>query len=664
MNMLPILNPRYNNAPIHSIHNRRLIQFGNMAGNMAPIQTVPKEVLADIIRLVCDSSPQTASSLLTVNPIFHDLTLYALHRNQTFNPPTLLPALERIDRSNRWRAIRAINLESCDWLDVSSGAICDALSKTTGLRDIRLEFCRAHFQSGLFDALSKRPHLRIHLKLDGTNPFANSESIQLLNGNLNLVSLDVVHEPTLAVDCIRVTKPLRDVLLTCLNLRHLRLCISMASLRREEQRQDLGFGFRSGERPPALESLEILDYSWRGHLRLGDGSHVIPNRQDNEELYWAQSFDWSRMTKLRAHDVKYLARPIRTWTSLKEVQITSPFEARRATRSFFLQVPSFLESIKVGSLRTIGLQGLHRHGESLRVLHLHEDLFGKCQSPTWSKSAIHTKGLRVIRDNCPHLEELKIDVYRANALADGLSDVLATFRHLRSVTVCFSLVEEHGEVHNLSSRPFSVIPGTYFKMEKLAFPFVTFSSTVRLFGHILAGPGRLTPSSLKQLTAVVGGPLLQPRIASPDYLRWVDENTTSFTCKISDRDDARDSWRSCLMTAACPELTDEENAILQKAATTHEDLLHLVKKSPDGFRRVSKKFKLAEYGPTQPFHWPLRYDEGCIVRGGVRFYRERSSEMDVIIENEEEYVSWKCLQDKDDTRSGSAAESEPTQAQQ
>ena len=95
---------------------------------------------------------------------------------------------------------------------------------------------------------------------------ASKESISLLPRLAGCSGVRFVHveaEYLTADECRELCRPLKRVLISCPNLRHLVLNISLprtGCVVPDVRLENFGFDFSNGERLPPLESLEILAY--------------------------------------------------------------------------------------------------------------------------------------------------------------------------------------------------------------------------------------------------------------------------------------------------------------------------------------------------------------------------------------------------------------------
>ena len=229
-----------------------------------------------------------------------------------------------------------------------------------------------------------------------------------LSGSLNLHSLAIKHFFISSKECRAVTRPVKSILLSCPNLRKLKLDI--ATHRSPPPSRYCGFGFKVGERPPPLEELIVVAYPF-GRL---DTIYPTPNYDDIPSVfyyqgypegidkcdYWIQTFDWSRLKRLQA---PFPSLALDLMPKVNAMEAVSLLRGR--------------SSVSIESI-------LLNHGRMLRKLEVHmpEHRYRR----NWGEEAPDNAYLRRIRDSCPRLEELAIDVDRANSWPYGTLYVLTT----------------------------------------------------------------------------------------------------------------------------------------------------------------------------------------------------------------------------------------------
>jgi hypothetical protein len=159
-----------------------------------------------------------------------------------------------------------------------------------------------------------------------------------LQGSLNLYEFSVRADYVTAEECLRITRPLKDLLLSCPNLCKLSFDIHVKGFGcvwYSAPNDYCGLGLVSGESLPPLEELELLDYPW-GHRAAysrslqSSGKRVIGYPELGvEQDYWANNMDWSRPRRLTAHDASLAYRIALKLTALDEVSIC-PYDRPRS----------------------------------------------------------------------------------------------------------------------------------------------------------------------------------------------------------------------------------------------------------------------------------------------------------------------------------------------
>ncbi|RYP14725.1 hypothetical protein DL765_006195 [Monosporascus sp. GIB2] len=272
-----------------------------------------------------------------------------------------------------------------------------------------------------------------------------------------------------------------------------------------------------------LRELELLEYPFR----------PFGNEMDEEQAYWANDFEWPQLELLKTRYVSLALRIMPNLISIREVDFSTTLlkagtkaEVEAEARTFFQQVLALLESIAVPSLTAIGMGGLRRHGPNLKKLEIHrEGSFGL----GWRLAAVDVERMRWIRDACPRLEELGINVSRDGAWPYDVFDVIASLPRLRSLTIWFEL-----DLRSLSN---------------IARPYVTFSEAGKIFKYLHERAAR-NGSRLQELEIVSGS---RPSPSSG--------LSTSFKCLLSERDDEASKGR---FSVECLQLSTEENERLRK----------------------------------------------------------------------------------------------------
>ncbi|THV04318.1 hypothetical protein K435DRAFT_835430 [Dendrothele bispora CBS 962.96] len=132
-------------------------------------------------------------------------------------------------------------------------------------------------------------------------------------------------------------------------------------------------------------------------------------------------------SSLRALDLK-----VRTWRTDSELD-------PKSFQGFLCSLPSLEELSISGGLKYIDLKPLlSYHGPTLRTLHLHESETTNLENP---RRTLSLDDLCLIRDSCPHLYDLGIDVsyIRTDPKESEIYAVLSTFGNIYSLTLNYDL---------------------------------------------------------------------------------------------------------------------------------------------------------------------------------------------------------------------------------
>lgn len=235
--------------------------------------------------------------------------------------------LDLIRRRNLFPAVRELRVEHrlLEVLDEDSSKILSRLREMipcrTGLRDLYWDMSRHGASEGIPKSLLDQlpPRLRLHTSFfhwchtpeHGSAQFRRALACLVGNPSLYSLSMDISVEK--GEECARTTSVLKDVLLSCPDLRRIpelrtRWCHhGCESYPLGVMASYAGMGFAGGERPAAAwEELGLGEYMWpsvgmgmAGNWVLGGlGSRGYPVHAGPEETYWAEMFDWSRLERL------------------------------------------------------------------------------------------------------------------------------------------------------------------------------------------------------------------------------------------------------------------------------------------------------------------------------------------------------------------------------
>ncbi|KAI1212079.1 uncharacterized protein F4807DRAFT_472855 [Annulohypoxylon truncatum] len=591
---------------------------------MASMNTCPEELRLMFVEHVHDVSPKSLDSLALVNKSFHKHVQNFRFQAWNFRHGNLTKDLDYIKRKKLQDKIRRVHLT--DYMAVRYD-FCMLLPKMAMLRDIEMVcgFGHKYLQDTILKYLRCRQEIRLHVALSG-EPIRHegvlAEPIHLEGfvGCQNLYSLSVKHHYDMMTSCRDVTKPLKDVLLTCPNLRHLKLDIRQLPNPGNRLMHYCGFGFVNNERiPAALETLEVIAYPFG---KKDTHPHLFqPNIPDYpllgyEQRYWTNRFDWSNLTRLNVRDTWAWIPHLEKLTSLKEVDFTSD-PCTEFAPAFLRGVPTKLESIKVNQLEVPGWDTIVLHGSALRVLHIVGD--GR-QNPAANMTIEHELRniLKPIREGCPYIEDLGISFARDDLWPDEILREVAQFKRVRKVTLYFDYTNRNFNNHKLK-------PAITFKGASDVFKYLAVWSEGKEyypFREVRLVSGIFRP--LKNLYIV-------PQTAED---AWTNDSAVTIVCQTSERDDTRNTeWYE----ASCPDLTAEENDILDEGVTVgRKEMLKLVKRSLTAprLKTVSPKFKLAWEGPVSYWQWQ-DYRNWFYRPGKERFFK--GDGVDYIVEDEDDW---------------------------
>lgn len=401
---------------------------------------------------------------------------------------------------------------------------------------------------------------RLHVLCTGSKQSVSQ--LPQLAGSSSVSFVQVEAEYSTAAECRELTGPLKQVLLSCPNLRHLSLNISpprAGCVVPNPPSEYCGFGFSGGERLPPLESLEIIAYPWgREPNNSPINIHAIGYPEQGEELdYWAETFDWSHLCRFSDHSSDLGIRIAPKLTALQEISLHHDHN-KLSLRSFLLNVPSMLSSITIPYSRDVGIDAILRHKTNLRRLKIHNpDLLYKPQA----------QELLQLRDSLLNLNELALDIDRADDMWPYSSlDLLASFPHLHRLELWFDL----GHGSDAPARPYLTVSSARHLCEYMHDRSVTLQSLIL---HSGCRP--------------------QPTHGYPtDEVLWRAANTTSFTCDMVNQ-------TSSLFTLTCSNLDAAQNEKIQSNLQSGE---HRIVDFPKG---QNVAFKVAIDGPLSMEDWIL-----------------------------------------------------------
>ncbi|KAK3986143.1 hypothetical protein QBC44DRAFT_144288 [Cladorrhinum sp. PSN332] len=333
--------------------------------------------------------------------------------------------------------------------------LSEAFPQMTGL-------CEMHWNAHtvpikVLDELSKRPRLRFHLSIQGRigDPGRSSSDIQGMlewfKNSSHLVSVNarLLYSNTLMLGN-EIMKPLKTLLISCPNLRHLSLDIGQDKRHWTGPWPDEryhGLGFTNGESFLSLKSLTIYQYPWgiaRALLHPFQESyhHDGYPSKIHETEYWTTQCDWSQLAHLDFDVGTFLRHDNLSsmFTSLLAPRLRSLTSVRckgdiPCIRRFFSTLPEAVkfESVCLENIPVELVKALARHRDTLTELTLTGTLCGILEQDV-ANLAFHF----------PYLRSLNIRLRRTadGSLPWSIIDDLATyFTNLRELTIHFPSFE-------------------------------------------------------------------------------------------------------------------------------------------------------------------------------------------------------------------------------
>ncbi|KAI1077777.1 hypothetical protein F5B20DRAFT_252816 [Whalleya microplaca] len=587
---------------------------------MPSLTDLGPDILLPILSLLQATSPQTLHrSIALVNRQFRALArsirFYTLDFDSSDDAHVhgLFSALER---EHLWHTVRTIMVSRTAGSGPALDLLTTALPQMTGLRDLHI--ATNVIPAPLLDTLRTLPRIRLYAQVASShrprrpkpNTTPRETNLQRLRAHPNLHALDVEAMYYKAADCRLVTGPLREILLTCVNLRMLRLCIAQPSggcVIYGPTPEYCGFGFVDGEAPPPLEVLLLEDYPFGHEDSPPPSPNSNPGSDDDGDVedsyyskenqigypapgseidYWASTFTWSSLRRLRIYHTDMVLHPsmLHQLTSLREVEFTASLAAQRR---FFASVPASLERIRTRRFIDVGLTGLMRHGASLNRLEMHcaEDWRSK-----WLEAALvlDVDCLSVIGGRCPHLVDLELDLAREGGeWPFEALEALASFPRLRTLTLWFELGVADGD-HPVQ-------------------PYVTFTSVDSLYKRMQGVREKLDLQPLRRLDVKAGAPPDVGRGLVAEEAFWPCYNSTAFRCVLGERDDEVAAGRYKI---ECTRLDERGNAILRQALESGEDPEEILDEEKwkggqggEGENVDREALRVAWYGPTPANQW-------------------------------------------------------------
>lgn len=401
-------------------------------------------------------------------------------------------------------------------------------------------------------AAMDEPHERVHTFL-----------AQLVD-NHNLFSMSV-HIAFLDEHACRATmSTLKQVLLSCPRLARIPMLYVGPPVRHGHGVVDgpapeapyCGLGLSGGERPPALEELDLAYYPWGREptaalLAISSIYCTGYPEKGNEVQYWVETFDWSRLRRLNYIPSNLALEIAPKLTALKEIILEEKFNLcwdKTELTAFLEQIPTALELLSIPSWSYIGDKhgAITQHGVALRKLAIH------CLEPWKADSLMTDTDLVTLCNGLPHLKELTLDIARdkaRNAWPYSTLDIIASFQCLRSIQLWFELGTGGPELRT---------------------PHLTVSAARQLFAYL-----RERNKNIRRLELCSGAPRKWTLTGDPS---WASQNAIRLLCEVLLRDvDAADGF----VRVTCPDFSTKMNA----------ELGRLSKETREGRRGVAEDAK-------------------------------------------------------------------------
>jgi len=558
--------------------------------NTASLILLGSDIAILVADLLQETSPKSLSSLALTNQWLHSIARYSQHRTVVLQVPAaqamkvLCDRLKYLENQKLLSAIRSLEIRHPENLvEETVILIGNYIRRMTGLRDLHCPYSGTSHR--LLEVLQLCPSVRLHTTVTNHGKRADEEHNPLsLQRCENLSSLTCTVCYMNGEMCKQMTQPLKQVLLSCPNLRTLNLDIGMprsGCVIPNPPREYCGFGFVGGERPPALEELVLVDYPFGyepytlNSVTFGTGYPC----KGGEEDYWAEHFDWTHLRRLTAPTTSFVLKLMPKLTALQEVKFSSYGQDKDDSVRFYQEVPTSLQSICVPNLASVSLEGILRHSKSLRRLQIHqnEDYQGR-----WRALDGSMDDLRCIRDECHLLEELNIDLARSGDWPWDVLDILATFPRLRHLEIWFELgiVKEDGLVK----------------------PYITLEAVSMLFQH-LRTRSKIQPSPLQTMRVHSGcpPPIGYGFLAAAAF--WPHSQSTEYICMPSERDDEAREGIFIISNRSITAKSSELEYVLKANRRSMAEERKPKPKSKSKSKSGTNQLKLALDGPISLLQW-------------------------------------------------------------
>lgn len=622
---------------------------------------LPNPVVQHILQLLQDTHPEDVLTVAEVCSFLYEQARYIQH--QVVNVDLLKDQhlgarLDLIQHYGLLSAVRELPVER-KLYEVPDECYRKILARLeemipymTGLRDLHWDVSRHGMTEGvpeaLLDSLPSQTRLHTsffhwcHIPKNGSAAFRQVLARLVGCQNLYSLSLDISFEK--GEQCAKTMSVLKDVLLSCPNLRRLpelrtRWCSHDGCQRYplEPRSPYAGLGFADGERPAAAwEELGLGEYIWPSvGLGLAENQLRGPKRYRGhpveacpEETYWAETFDWSWLVRLNyTPDCRFPQILFPKMVGLREFRLIHDWN-----QAAYEDIVALLDGI-ISPLEVLGLPRLNdqqvrcevtrwlgaiaRHGPTLRNLTLHTKNWCSWRDSDRGMTARSLKLLLPGDDikggggRLPRLEELSLDLawdedggwpYKA-------LDVIARFPQLRRVELWFGL--HRGYLH--------------------AHPHLTVGAARHLASYLRRRNPRLQRLVLHSGLGEWGTPrktAADRQTPSPrNELNWTDFNCVSLVCEfVTAPPTGTDEDGGLIIT--CPELSRELNWRLRRLEMSlnddDDDLgLRGERMAATDLNEKTLPVKVALDGPLSGAEWKAWCNQGVPVECEVE--RDRYS---------------------------------------
>jgi hypothetical protein len=546
--------------------------------NRCSLNDLGDDLIVMVIELLYGDSPDSLDRVALVSSYYYEAARHRQLRKVRLTIGTdngeLEKKISRLRAANHISATRHVSIHD----DLEHDSIQDEADETQraaqhlivlflqdidGLADVEWHtrmapYSKPGLPTELLEALRRRPRVRLGLEVNSWRQGDLQEPSEALlqyttplEGFLNLTSLGIQFQYYHELRARGMFKATRSLLLSCPNIRRLRLNIALPQggcVPRGWKINYLGLGFVAGDCISALEELDLreVDIGPTSPPFFYTGEFLGYEGDGSEMDVWA-SFDWSRLKRLATDDIEFAMALAPQLTALEEVAFCKVVDTQLSSgspqpdlgmqfRAFYEQLPVALEVVEIPSVEVVGTLAVVRHAAKLRRLNIFNEK-GLDKSPP--KNDVVALG--EIADKCTLVEELSLDVERDGEWPYDLFNVLAKFPRLKALELRFA----------------------YYSSDRngVLEPFLTAGAASAISEYIHSRrPSHLAP--IRQITASTGHrefPFLGPmqfgyRGLGVDFFSGArDQHGDSFECEL----------RQGAYATSCGYLTEEENECLR-----------------------------------------------------------------------------------------------------